>query len=624
MNLTQVLPLFAIIPFLGFIITLILPNKEEGWISKSTFGLVGLQIAGILAYVTAWMWQGHPIIQSDEFVLYQSGHFSMFICFFFDTITLFYLLVGGFITFMITIYSRYYMHREKGYKRFFNTIMFFFLGYNITIMSGNIETLFLGWEILGLSSFLLIAFYRERHLPVKNAMKVYSVYRLGDVGIILAMWMAHHFWKENITFYKLHHDLLLSGYLEKHTITGAFIGIMILSAAAVKSAQLPFSSWLPRAMEGPTPSSAIFYGSLSVHIGVFLLLRTAPLWEHQLSVKIMIGLLGLSTSLVTGMIARVQSSVKSQIAYASICQIGLIFIEISLGWYTLALFHFAGNAFLRTYQLLVSPSVVSYLIRQQFYNFVPRPLTIEDSLPKKIENTLYIISMKEWNLDTFVFNVYLRPLKWIGRKLEYITIFRVITFFVPSYLIGLFFVYNQQLIPNGFKPYLVYLFSIIGLLMVFKSFAARRRAELAWILICMNHFWVAMAMAFNDEFNYNQIYIYLSGIVVFGTIGYFILLRVNKYEQAIKLDEYHGHVFKHPKLAFTFLLACLGVSGFPISPTFVGEDLMFVHVHAHQYLLAFLLSLGFIIDGLAIIRIYSRLFLGPHKLTPYDMAHHSA
>ncbi len=112
-------------------------------------------------------------------------------------------------------------------------------------------------------------------------------------------------------------------------------------------------------------------------------MRTYPFWEQQFSVRILIGVLGLATTVITTGIARVQSSIKSQIAYASIAQIGLIFIEVAAGWHALALIHFAGNAFLRTYQLLVSPSVVSYLIREQFYNFSPRDRSIENSFPKK-------------------------------------------------------------------------------------------------------------------------------------------------------------------------------------------------------------------------------------------------
>ena len=362
---------------------------------------------------------------------------SFFIDFDFDKITAVYTFVGSFLTFLVTLYSRAYMHRESGYKRFFNTILFFYFGYNVIIFSGNLETLFIGWEILGVSSFLLIAFYRNRYLPVKNAVKVFSVYRIGDVGLILAMWMSHHLYHENVTFLELRDMSFVHEHLQSHTVVGVFISLMILISAAAKSAQLPFSSWLPRAMEGPTPSSAIFYGSLSVHLGVFLLLRTYHFWEQQISVRILIGVVGLFTSLVTTGIARVQSSVKSQIAYSSISQIGLIFIEVAAGWEDLALFHFAGNAFLRTYQLLVSPSVVSYLIKEQFYTFTARPRTFQDSLPKRLEYSFYMLCLKEFNLDSLLYRLLWNPLKWVGRKLNFLTVQRVLIFFIPAYLIGL-------------------------------------------------------------------------------------------------------------------------------------------------------------------------------------------
>ena len=155
-------------------------------------------------------------------------------------------------------------------------------------------------------------------------------------------------------------DIIYLG--NEHDIYIQAIPFLFLLAALVKSAQFPFSSMLPRAMEGPATSSAIFYGSLSVHMGVFLLLRTFPLWDNLLVFKVVVIIFGMITSLFATLIARVQSSVKTQIAYSSIAQIGIIFIEVALGFHTLAIFHFAGNAFLRTYQLLVSPAVLSYLI----------------------------------------------------------------------------------------------------------------------------------------------------------------------------------------------------------------------------------------------------------------------
>jgi NADH:ubiquinone oxidoreductase subunit 5 (subunit L)/multisubunit Na+/H+ antiporter MnhA subunit len=525
---------------------------------------------------------------------------------------------------MVTVYSRYYLHREVGYKRFFNTILFFYIGYNIVIFSGNLETLFIGWEILGISSFLLIAFYRDRYLPVKNAVKVFSIYRIADVGLILAMWATHHLFHENTTFAQLQNYEMVHEHLQSHTWIGVFISLMFLISAAAKSAQLPFSSWLPRAMEGPTPSSAIFYGSLSVHLGVFILLRTFPFWEHQLSVRILIGLCGLTTAIITTGIARVQSSVKSQIAYSSIAQIGLIFIEVALGWGTLALIHFAGNAFLRTYQLLVSPSVVSYLIREQFYNFVPRLRSIEDSFPKKLQYTLYILCVKEWNLDSFMYRYLWNPVKMAGQKVDFLTLKRVVGFFIPLYLIGLFLVYNRDLVPENIQHNLSWVFSLIGLICVLKSFTERKQALMSWMLVIMNHFWVALAISFNENFTFSDIHLYLSGIAIAGALGFGCLQRLARLEGNIDLDQFHGHSYRHPKIAMVFLIACLGATGFPITPTFIGEDLIFSHIHEDQIVLAFTTALSFIIDGLAIIRIYARVFLGPHSKSVYDMAYRSS
>jgi NADH-quinone oxidoreductase subunit L len=110
----------------------------------------------------------------------------------------------------VAIFSRYYLHREEGFKRFFNTMLLFYAGYNIIIFSGNFETLFIGWEFLGISSFLLIAFYRDRYLPVKNGLKVISVYRLSDICLLLAMWLSHHLWHSNIPFATFNDTALVS------------------------------------------------------------------------------------------------------------------------------------------------------------------------------------------------------------------------------------------------------------------------------------------------------------------------------------------------------------------------------------------------------------------------------
>jgi len=625
MDIAWIINIFIFVPLLGFVVSLLLPKKSEMLLSRTAFFTTGLNLFFFLGFVVYWIWMGSPTLNLKEIALYQCKGYEFLVDFYFDKITAVYLFVGALLTFLITVYSRYYLHREAGYKRFFNTILFFYLGYNITIFSGNFETLFIGWEFLGISSFLLIAFYRDRYLPVRNAVKVFSIYRIGDVGILLAMWASHHLWHENITFLKLNNADLVHEHLLQQSGVGIFISIMILVAAAAKSAQLPFSSWLPRAMEGPTPSSAIFYGSLSVHFGVFLLLRTYPFWENQLFVRILIALVGLTTAIVSFFIARVQSTAKSQIAYASITQIGLIFIEVAAGLQTLALVHFAGNAFLRTYQLLVSPSVVSYLIREQFYFYKPRAKSVEDSFPKKIEYTFYLLSLKEFNLDKLMNKAIFTPLKKIGHRLDFLTTRNVFFFFIPAYVIGLFFLFQEQMVPSYIIQYLPEVFAFIGLMMVLKSFSERKSPILAWLLIILNHFWIALAVSFNEHYDRSQTVIYLSGVIIAGLVGYIGLNQLKKKESGyFDLNQYYGHVYEHPKFSYIFFLACLGLMGFPITATFIGEDLIFSHIHEDQFVLAFVNSLSFILGGISLVRIYARLFLGPHIKTDHETPYKSS
>jgi NADH-quinone oxidoreductase subunit L len=620
----QLINLFILLPLVGFVLSLVIPRQNENLLSWVSFTTVGIQFFAALIFIVVWMFYGGNVIDLKEFSIFQAQGYDFYIDFYFDRITLTYLIIGAMLTFIITVYSRYYLHREEGYKRFFNIILFFYLGYNIVIFSGNLETLFIGWEILGVSSFLLIAFYRDRYLPVKNAVKVFSIYRIGDVGLILAMWLSHHLWHENISFYKLSNYELVHEHLAEHSMIGFAISFLIFISAAAKSAQLPFSSWLPRAMEGPTPSSAIFYGSLSVHIGAFILMRTYPFWEFQTSFRIFVVIAGLTTAILATFTSRVQSSIKSQIAYSSIAQIGLIFIEIALGLEAIALVHVAGNAFLRTYQLLVSPSVVSYKIREQFYNYVPRPKTIEDSWPKRFEYSLYIISLKEWNLDSLMYKYMWNPLKRLGSKWGFFTFKNFYFFFGIGFLAGLILSLNPQIISPKWAFYLPLIFSFLGLLMVVKSFTERNSVRLSWTLIITNHLTIALAISFNEHFDMSHHIWYLSGVLISGIVGYFCIQRLRGLEKWVSLDKFYGHAYEHPKIALVFLIACLAIAGFPITPTFIGEDLIFSHIKENQVLLAFFIAMSLIINGLAAIRIYARIFLGPHVKTYHGSAKRSS
>ncbi|MFM7233113.1 MAG: proton-conducting transporter membrane subunit [Flavobacteriales bacterium] len=615
---------FILIPLVGFVLSLIIPKNKENTLAWSVFLIVLLNFILAVAYDVYWIYSGCKVMDERDLLVYGTDHYEFFLDFYWDKVSMVFFTVGSFLVLLVARYSQYYMHRESGYKRFFNTLLFFYLGYSITVLSGNIETLFVGWEFLGISSFLLIAFYRDRYLPIKNAVKVFSIYRVGDVGVILAMWLSHHLWHANVTFAQMTDASALNHVLSEHSTMGVFIAVSILITAAAKSAQIPFTSWLPRAMEGPTPSSAIFYGSLSVHLGVFLLLRTHPIWESQLTARWLIGAIGLITAIIASGIARVQSSIKAQIAYGSAAQIGLIFIELALGWTSLALFHFAGNAFLRTYQLLVSPSTVSYLIREQFFNFQPAAKTIESYLPKRLATTFYILGMKEFFLDSMLYRYFWQPFKIVGRRLDFLkgwTLLCVLAAMVSIPVLR----FALHLEMSEFTMHaLSFTFALMGLIMVLKSFTERKNVLQAWWLVVANHFSIAMAISLNENYEMSHNLIYLSGIVVGGLFGYWLLVRIKSKAGSIDLDRFHGYVKYYPQLAMAFFFCCLALSGFPITPTFIGEDLFFGHIHEDQIGLAVLVSLSFIIDGLALIRIFARVFFGPSVRAVYEASYRSS
>lgn len=613
----DIIQLIVFIPLLGFIIGLILPKSKERSIAWNTFFSIAIHFAIILLFTGLWLYHGCKPMNLKEITIFKSLGYEFYIDFYFDKITFTFLLIGGFITMLIAKYSQYYMHREEGFKRFFNTLSFFYLGYTIVVTAGNLETLFVGWEVLGISSFLLIAFYRDRYLPVKNAVKVFSIYRIGDVGIILAMWLSHYLWHENISFIRLNNYEIVHEHLVQHSWIGVCISMMLLLSAVAKSAIFPFSSWLPRAMEGPTPSSAVFYGSLSVHVGAFLLLRTHHFWEQQFSMRVVVVILGLITAVISTLSSRVQSNIKSQIAYSSLSQIGLIFIEIAFGWDNIALVHIVGNAFLRTYQLLISPSTVTYKIREQFFHFKKREKSIEDSWPKRFEYAIYVLSLKEWNLDDLQYRFLWNPIKQIGKQFNFLK--------KPFLLILSVLIFFGGVTAYFFKPYLAveiknnlpFVFALIGLLFVLKSFTERKNVYLSWWLVVFNHCWIALGISFNENFSVMHHFWYLHGVIVAGICGHLLLRILQKKERKVSLDQFYGYSYEHPKFGLFFLMLCLVIAGFPISPTFIGEDLIFTHIHQDQYFLAICISLSLIIDGLALIRIYSRVFLGPFIKT-YD------
>jgi len=297
---------------------------------------------------------------------------------------------------------------------------------------------------------------------------------------------------------------------------------------------------------------------------------------------------------------------------------------LAFGWYDLALIHFVGNAFLRTYQLLISPSIVTYKIREQFFNFEPNADQLTKKWSKKLSYTIYMLSLQEWKLDDFLYKRLWLPVKNIGARLNFLNLSNILIFFVPL-LVGAFcLLYFKTDIPSEIAQYIPEIFALIGLILVIKAFTERRSVRLSFALVLLNHLWVAMAISFNDNVNWEHIIIYLSGVLLFGLLGFATILWLKKLERRVFLNQFYGHSYEHPRIAFFFLLCCLGMAGFPISPTFIGEDLIYSHIQSGQLFLAVFVSLSFIIDGLALIRIYARVFLGPHHKTYHESAYRSS
>lgn len=616
--MSQILQFFILLPLAGFLLSLVIPRTKERIISFLSISFIGIHLLGFFAFVVYWLMNGHPTIDIKHFTLFKAGSFEFFADLYFDKITAAFAAVGCVLTLLVTIFSRFYLHREEGFRRFFNTLLFFYLGYNIVIFSGNFETMFVGWEIIGISSFILIAFYRDRYLPVKNGFKAITLYRVSDVCLMLAMWMCHHLFHENITFTQL-------GSAPDHgQMFPLFISLMVLIAAVIKSAQLPFSTWLPRAMEGPTTSSAIFYGALSVNIGVFILLRTYPLWEDLLIMKVLIITIGALTGIVATSIARVQPTVKTQIAYSSIAQIGIIFIEVGMGWHLLALIHFAGNAFLRTYQLLVSPSVLSYLTHNQFYHFTPRKETTENPLLRKLLYSFYMLGIKEWNLDSILYRFVWKPFKGIGNLFSFLSGTWFIVVLLMLTLAGSAAVFVPDLISLEQKIYLPYIFSVLAVIVILKAFTDSSSAIRTWIFLFFGQCLLALSLSWNHQVKPEYLFFYLGGILVAGIIGYVCLHIVNSIDKDIRLTGFHGYVYERPGLSLVFLLCCLGMIGFPITPSFIGIDLMFSYIEKNEILLLILSSISLIFIELAILRIYLRIFLGQHKKPNHAMAYRSS
>jgi NADH-quinone oxidoreductase subunit L len=320
---------------------------------------------------------------------------------------------------VVSAFSNRYLHRESGYNRYFVLLAMFVTGMLLVALAGNVAVLFIGWEFVGLSSALLVAFFHQRPAAVSNALRVLSVYRISDAAMLSAAVLLRHVAGTDSL------SLLFGGAADSTIDLGGtnatIIAVLLIVAVAGKSALLPFSSWLPRAMEGPTPSSAVYYGSLSIHAGCFLLLRSAPLLEQVPAARFLAGGLGAATAIFAGITTRVQSDVKSSLAYASLTQVGIIVVEIAIGWYTIAFLHLAGHACFRLLQFLSAPNVLHDLHGMESA-IGDRPSRssgyLEGVMSERLRRRLFLIALERGFLDSILDRVVVEPFMRVARQLS--------------------------------------------------------------------------------------------------------------------------------------------------------------------------------------------------------------
>jgi NAD(P)H-quinone oxidoreductase subunit 5 len=381
-------------------------------------------VAGLLAAVTILGLmlatdRRHVAILLGDWIAVPHYHFS--VKFVFDRLTVPFVILSFVLCGTIGAFTSRYLHREPGFNRFFVLYAVFLVGMVVTGVAGTIETLFTGWELVGLSSALLVAFFQERPAPPRNGLRVWAVYRVSDAALLLAAVVLHHLTGEGDFDRLFGAGPWPDGQAAVSPGQALVVGLLLLIAAAGKSALVPFSGWLPRAMEGPTPSSAVFYGALSVHLGAFLLLRAGPLLAASVWLSAAVVVLGLTTALFAYLAGSVQTDIKSVLSFAALSQVGLIVAEVGLGWDYLALVHLLGHACLRTLQFIRAPTLLHdyHLLENALGSHLPRAGWPWGRLGRQCFRAwLYRFALERGHLDTLLADFVVAPFLRLLRRCD--------------------------------------------------------------------------------------------------------------------------------------------------------------------------------------------------------------
>ena len=351
--------IIPLLPLLGSAINGLFGAKWPNRIVHSVaLGSTGLSFACALEAVREFLANGQQFVHREFFDWIVAGNFRAGFDLQFDQLTVVMVLVVSGVGFLIHIYSTGYMAQEEGYYRFFaylNLFMFFML---ILVLAANFMLLFVGWEGVGLCSYLLIGFYFLKKSASDAGKKAFIVNRIGDFGFMVGMFLLFR------TFNTLDFRTLFdhAGTLPAEAMgqfgTLTVACILLFVGATGKSAQIPLYVWLPDAMEGPTPVSALIHAATMVTAGVYVVARSHVLFLHAPTAMYIVAIIGCATAFFAATIGLVQSDIKKVLAYSTVSQLGYMFLGCGVGAFSAGIFHLMTHAFFKALLFLSAGSVI--------------------------------------------------------------------------------------------------------------------------------------------------------------------------------------------------------------------------------------------------------------------------
>jgi NADH-quinone oxidoreductase subunit L len=288
----------------------------------------------------------------------QTGGFKTEIGLHLDALSLLMLCVVTFVSFLIHVYSSEFMETDRDYRRFFAYMNLFVGSMIVLVLAGNLLLLYLGWEGVGLCSYLLIGFWYKDPVNARAALKAFIVTRVGDVAFTIALFILYT-QTGTLDIQKISAES--SQYWQYGSTAITTVALLLLGAAAGKSAQLPLQTWLPDAMAGPTPVSALIHSSTMVTAGVYLIARMNALFALAPAAQSTVAVVGVLTLLLAGFSALAQKDIKRILAYSTISQIGYMFLALGIGAYSAAMFHFMTHAFFKALLFLGAGVIIHEL-----------------------------------------------------------------------------------------------------------------------------------------------------------------------------------------------------------------------------------------------------------------------